>query len=426
MPKKVDPIIINNTDAVVLDQIISGNTACGENVLKRAQAIKQLAAGTQIKDVAANLSMRENTITEIRRRFLEHGIDSLNSPRSPGRPQTYSAKDAEAKLDALIAEALAEGKAVPNVKDVAAAINVPEAVVREMLKKREIVKSRQSTWDFESQAGFQNSQVDIVGFFISESRQFMIVAVRPMVSPAYSSQDGTIRIYNRGIAEEIANTDKSEGMIQLSEALKIAGSSEFKGHKRASKPLEFILSVLESLPDREHADIHLFSCGETLAENGNTLIKDVQVHYTQTKEQWMTEVEELVGILSSGSRSDREVSIAVIQGIYSYLRQSASRGPFEWSRSFEPRGNPATQEESTGTVSPGTIEFTARIMGDDGQWITSRAIENCHINQAAFQSVNLNDYMKAFDKLEQGIVRVSREAARRINEQYLVEVVKKR
>ena len=43
MPKKAAPIIVNNTEVMVPDQILSGSTVCGENVPEKAQAIKQQA-----------------------------------------------------------------------------------------------------------------------------------------------------------------------------------------------------------------------------------------------------------------------------------------------------------------------------------------------------------------------------------------------
>ena len=103
MPKHVDPIKLNETDAISLKGIASGDIPAGEDVKKRAGVVLELSNGTMIKDVAGKFGMRENTVTEIRRRFLKNGMASLEIAAKSGRPATcLSAEELEKQLEAFL------------------------------------------------------------------------------------------------------------------------------------------------------------------------------------------------------------------------------------------------------------------------------------------------------------------------------------
>ena len=73
----------------------------------------------------------------------------------------------------------------------------------------------------------------------------------------------------------------------------------------------------------------------------------------------------------------------------------------------------------------GTIEFEARIMGDDGKWITYTAEGLSSVRQEQFNMTDANAYLNSFDIIEQAIAKVSHDAARGINEAYVADLVKK-
>ena len=75
MPKRVEQIIVKESDAIILKGIAEGTIPSGDSVIKRAKALLLLADGKRIKDAANEVAMRENTITDLRRRYLDIGID---------------------------------------------------------------------------------------------------------------------------------------------------------------------------------------------------------------------------------------------------------------------------------------------------------------------------------------------------------------
>ena len=78
--------------------------------------------------------MRENSVTEIRRRFLKNGIDSIMDKERSGRPTTkLPAEEVEPKVRDVISSSFASGAPIPSVKEIAKDLNASEKNVRDVL-----------------------------------------------------------------------------------------------------------------------------------------------------------------------------------------------------------------------------------------------------------------------------------------------------
>lgn len=76
-------------------------------------------------------------------------------------------------------------------------------------------------------------------------------------------------------------------------------------------------------------------------------------------------------------------------------------------------------------IASGTIEVTARIMGEDGEWIEQTVQINSGITVGTFDVSSRNGYLAAFNTLEQAMIRARNEASRGATERFLEEVGKK-
>lgn len=77
-------------------------------------------------------------------------------------------------------------------------------------------------------------------------------------------------------------------------------------------------------------------------------------------------------------------------------------------------------------TAPGTIEVTARIMGEDGEWIGRTIQINSGVTVDTFDVSSRNGYLASFHNLEQAMVHARNEASREAAEAFLQEVGKKR
>lgn len=78
-----------------------------------------------------------------------------------------------------------------------------------------------------------------------------------------------------------------------------------------------------------------------------------------------------------------------------------------------------------GKATPGTIEVTARIMGESGEWIEQTIQINSGITVGTFDVTSRNGYLASFDNLEQTMIQARNEATKEVTERFLKEVGKK-
>ena len=424
MSKSVTPIVLKDTDAIFLESILSGQTAAGNDILKRAKALLLLSEGKQVKETAKEIGMRENSVTEIRRRFLANGINSLMDKSRTGRPATkLSPEDVDIKVGDVISSAFASGMPIPSVKELAASLNANAKDIRESLKKRGVIQSRTSIWEFPVCEGPDAKAMDLIGMYLSSDQQFIFVRI---LTPTTFTDDekSLVLTKNSFLASKLSATVSDEGFIDLVQALEvfISGSE--------SRPLgkEHALAFIKDIYNNYHSgspgeEYHLFIHGKSLANNNRSLLPGISIHVEPDSKTWLSQVESFFQMLC---KADSNISQRLTAGINAYLqRSSVDKAVFEWKKTKSPRADIAateiTCEQKKISSEPGTIVFEARILADDGHWITYTARGSSSVKQEQFDMSSANAYLNSFDTVEQAIVSVSRDAARGINEAYAAD-----
>lgn len=429
MPKYIQPIVIKDSDVIFLKSIISGQTVAGEDIQKRAKALLLLSEGKQIKVTAKEIGMRENSVTEIRRRFLKNGIDSIKDKERSGRPTTkLSAEKVESKVRDVISSSFASGSPIPSVKEIAKDLNASEKNVRDVLKKSGLIQERKHLWEFPAADGLEAKSIDLIGIYLSPDQQLILVRV---LKPGAHIESGKSVVATKSstLADALSLSAQDNGSIDLARALDIFVSGSETRHVGKSDALAFVKSLYADFhTDDSYDEYHLFLNGKPLVENGRSILADIVVHVEHDNKTWVLQAENLFNILSDG-KSD--ICQRLSAGIRAYLQRSnVDKAVFEWKKAkcspeTEANSGNALNEQNIQTRPAGTIEFEARIMADDGRWITYTARGQSTIKQEHFDMSSATAYLNNFDTIEQAIVSVSRDAARGINEAYATDLVKK-
>lgn len=76
-------------------------------------------------------------------------------------------------------------------------------------------------------------------------------------------------------------------------------------------------------------------------------------------------------------------------------------------------------------AAPGTVEVTARVMGEAGEWIERTVRINSGVSVGTFDVSSRTGYLASFDTLEQAMIHARNQATREATEQFLQEVGKK-
>ena len=429
MPKSVSPIVLNKTDAITLNSIVSGDLIAGAAVQKRARAILLLSEGKQIKDIAKEIGMRENSVTDIRRRFLANGISSLSDQGRSGRPVTkMTATDVESKVNDIISTAFSTGTSIPSVKDIAGTLNARQDIVRDVLKKKGLIQQRKSNWVFPVQDTPGAKTIDLCGLFLSHYTQLILIRAFDPDSTVASTESAVVT-KSKAVASVLATAATENGFVNLAHALE---SFPFEAETRSSEKadaLAFVKNLYTDFHSNDNGEYHLFVCGDSLAENSRSLLPGVSVHMEADSQAWTATAESIFGILCD---KDPGLSRRIIEGITAFIHCSSNDNViFRWKKSMPGQdgcynnGDLIQMQKYRSDKPAGTIEFEARIMGDDGKWITYTAEGLSSVRQEQFNMKDANAYLNSFDIIEQAIAKVSHDAARGINEAYAADLVKK-
>lgn len=429
MPKHVSPITIKDRDVIFLKSIVSGRITAGEDIVKRAKVLLLLSEGKQIKVAAKEIGMRENSVTEIRRRFLANGIDSLRDKSRSGRPTTkLPAEEVEAKVRDVISSSYAKGTPVPSVRELAGELNASEKNVREALKKSGLIQERKHLWEFTAAEAPEAKAIELAGIYLSPDQQ--MIFVRVLNTGTYnSSGTSVVSTKSSALADALSASKMDDGSVDLADALDIFTSGSEARRTGKSDALAFVKALhADFQADGSQDEFHLFVNGTPLAESSRSLLPGVHVHAEPDGRTWLLQAENLFSMLGD-ARSDLCQRLSA--GIRAYMQRSnVDKAVFQWKKdrclpeTGQVRGgnSPAGSSEAKPA---GTIEFEARIMADDGTWISYTAKGVSPVKQEDFNMSSANAYLNSFDAVEQAIVSVSHDAARGINEAYAKDLVKK-
>ena len=430
MPKYVEPVKLNETDVIKLSGIASGDIPAGEDVKKRAGVVLELSHGTMIRDVASRFGMRENTVTEIRRRYLKNGMASLGIAAKSGRPvKRLSAADLEKQLDAFIASFKRDNSRNPTATEVSNGLNAPLPVVRAAMKARNLIQERQRSWEIALPGNTAPRVIDLAGMYVSGKQQILAVKVTDDRGNCKSETINIMITGSKSFADSCKPGNKSvHHYEQLADLLEAFAVSHPKNKKGGMTGAEFIRAVTEANGIGEKPAYHLLVHGSPIAEKNGAMLPAAVLVPCADLSAWLFRTNCLLDILCTESGSVR-FSARVISALKGYLSDAdADSEPFIWMK--HPAGGTELKDAhkadtASQRFAPGTVMAEVKIMGDDGQWISCKAMQETGLRQKDLNPHSLDSYLKAAGIIEQSIANTSRAAARCANEKYLNETVNK-
>ncbi len=429
MPRSVSPLILDDSDIIKLEDIISGRIPAGSDIQKRARAILLLSQGKQIKAVAVELQMRPNTICDMRKRFLATGMDSLEDKARSGRPlKGLTSQDVENIIDNYIESYKTDHGCAPTVSITAKELNCSQTHARDALKRRGLVKERKRTWSFFTNSFSDSQVIDIIGIYLSSENQILVLRVTEKGDLLPLNEKGKITTGNSVLASSLSTVkSNNQSLIQISDALKTY--TVVNGRKDSNKKecIPFITSIIEENTELGiKGDIHLLSCGFSLTDEKRLLFPVKSIDRCETVNNWICKVEGLIKTLCV--KDGYDIQIQLMSAIEEYIRHAnMETEAFIWKKTaYNTEEQSMAEKNSIEKIKPGTIEFCARIMGDDGEWIsyTSQGITN--ITQSSFDYSSPEGYLNSVGIIEQTIASMSHDAARGLNQAYLTDTAKKK
>ena len=340
MPKIAKKVNCTESDIISLHRIVNAHTS-EQRMVRRAKMILMCAEGGQVKDIAAELGERPNTVILWRDRFIEHGIKGLYDQQRSGKPVLYGQEFKELVLSKL-AEKPPNGQANWDGATLAEELNVSADAVWRLLRKEGIQLSRQRTWCVSTDPEFTAKAAEIVALYLAPPENAVVICVDEKPSmQALSRTTGYVKTRNGKVVTAVKSTYRRNGTQNLFAALEVATGIIHGKTTKYKKRVDFIAfmdELLEELPQDEGKEYHVILDNYCIhKKNDGWLAKhdNVHFHFTPTSASWLNQVEIWFNIMSRkvlrGASFDntQQLCLAIEKYIHAY-NQSAE--PFIWRK----------------------------------------------------------------------------------------------
>ena len=330
------------TDAEIaeLNKIINAHKS-EQRMVRRAKMILLCNEGFRIKDIAAEMSERPNTVILWRDRYIDQGVKGLNDTQRSGKPVTYG-PDFRERVLSKIAETPPNGMANWDGPALASALDVSVDAVWRLLRKEGIQLSRQRTWCVSTDPEFTAKAAEIVALYLAPPENAVVICVDEKPSmQALSRTTGYVKTRNGKVMTAIKSTYRRNGTQNLFAALEVATGAIHGKTTKYKKRVDFIAfmdELLNELPEGEDIEYHVILDNYCIhKKNDEWLAKHENVffHFTPTSASWLNQVEIWFNIMSRkvlrGASFDNTQQLCdAIQKYIDAYNQSA--GPFVWKK----------------------------------------------------------------------------------------------
>lgn len=338
MPKKAANISCTDIQKSELKRLASSRIL-ESRLVDRAKIILLSLDGMQNKDIAQRFGIRPNTVTDIRKRFNEHGIQGLYDQSRSGKPKTYDKTFRNRVLKLLELDPPA-GHAGWDGPLIAKTLETSTHAVWRLLRKEGIQLSRKRSWCISTDPQFVAKSADIIGLYLNPPLNAIVIAVdeKPSIQ-ALERQTGYVTVKNGKIVQAYKSTYKRHGTLNLFAALEVAtGKVSGKVTKEKKRPdfIQFMEETIAELPEDREIHVVLDNyCTHKKNEEWLQKHPNVFFHFTPTSASWLNQIEIWFGIFTRKvlRGAGFENTIKLKDAIESYIEYyNKSPRPFAWKK----------------------------------------------------------------------------------------------
>jgi len=338
MPKKATAIGCTDEQRSELNRLASSRTL-ESRLVDRAKIILMSLDGVRNKDIAQRFGIRPNTVTDIRKRFFDNGIQGLyDQPRS-GKPKTYDEKFRNQVLKLLESDP-PDGHAGWDGPLIAETLKVSPHAVWRLLRSEGVQLSRKRSWCISTDPQFVAKSADIIGLYLNPPLNAIVISVdeKPSIQ-ALERQTGYVKVKNGKIVRAYKSTYKRHGTLNLFAALEVATGKVFGKVTKEKKRPDFILfmnEIISELPKEREIHVILDNyCTHKKNEEWLQQHPNVYFHFTPTSASWLNQIEIWFGIFTRKvlRGAGFENTTKLREAIESYIKYyNTSPRPFVWKK----------------------------------------------------------------------------------------------
>jgi len=295
MPFEGDVVVLDKQERGELQEIArSGSLPAG--FVLRAKILLLLADGVSYDAIKAKLDTTAPTISRWKKRFLQAGLDGLETHRPGQGPQTLTAKLRARILDATRRRPR-DGSTHWSCRKLAQQLGVSKTMVHKVWQEAGLKPHRLERYMASNDPDFERKAADILALYLSPPQHAAVFCIDEKTAIQALDRRDRILPLSPGRAERHGFEYKRNGTLSLYAALNTK-TGQVRGKTAARHTSQefvaFLAEVLAPLdPDQQ---IHIIL--DNLSAHKTKRVTDfldqhrnVRLHFTPTYSSWLNQVE---------------------------------------------------------------------------------------------------------------------------------------
>jgi transposase len=331
--------VVTRSQRNKLKKIVATHTATAGHVM-RARIVLLSATGLYGRNIAARLSVTEQHVSRVKRRFLHGGVAGLADQPKPGRKDHAVEPQTVERLIQMTLSPPPPGRSRWTTRLLGRALSLPHSVVSTLLRTHGLKPHLVRTYKVSRDPEFVAKVEDVVGLYLSPPRKALVLSIDEKTGIQALQRTQLPLPLRKGRAATHTHDYKRHGVVDLYAALNVRTGNVTHSCTDSHTGQDFVAFMKKVAKHNPRKQLHV------ILDNSSThSTPDVQVwlaknprvhfHYTPTSASWLNQVEGFFGILGKQSLSVTNFmsKTALRKHIDDFmLSWNKNPSPFSWTK----------------------------------------------------------------------------------------------
>jgi transposase len=295
MPFQSEPFVLSQQQRSELEEVARSQSLPAGFVL-RARIIALLADGLSYAAVADKLDCSTPTVGKWKKRFLEHGLDGLETHR-PGQPPSKLTARLRAKILNATRRQPGDGSTHWSCRKLAKELSISKDLVHRVWREADLKPHRLERYMASNDPDFERKTADIIGLYLDPPRHAAVFCVDEKTAIQALDRRDRVLPLSPGRAERHGFEYKRNGTLSLYAALNTkTGQVQGKTAARHTSRefVAFLHEVVRSCQPEQEIHIILDNLAAHKTQRVEAFLAKrprVKLHFTPTYSSWLNQVE---------------------------------------------------------------------------------------------------------------------------------------